>query len=296
MVEECIYEEDRHRNLFGEAEVYNPWSVTTYVSEHVGAPERFAEPYWANTSSNSIIKELIENADEGMREELDTLISGGTIEKRIHEDITYGDIRENEDNLWNFLYFTGYMKKVSERLENDDIYITMCIPNAEINSIYRNQIRAWFDKTVKSTDRGELHKAVIRKDTEEMAHILTEMLKKSISTFDNAESFYHGYLLSMLIGVTDYTAKSNREAGDGRPDIVLYPMNPKDPAYIFELKVRKKFNEMDEGLQEAFAQIRDKKYEDGILDEGYAGVISYGICFCKKSCIAGMYEPEDATY
>ena len=70
----------------------------------------------------------------------------------------------------------------------------------------------------------------------------------------------------------------------------------KDPAYIFELKVRKKFNEMDEGLQEAFAQIRDKKYEDGILDEGYAGVISYGICFCKKSCIAGMYEPEDATY
>lgn len=86
MVEEYIYEEDRHRNLFGRAEVYNPWSVTTYVSEHVGAPERFAEPYWANTSSNSIIKELIENADEGMREELDTLISGGTIEKRIHEE------------------------------------------------------------------------------------------------------------------------------------------------------------------------------------------------------------------
>ena len=282
--------------LFGQANVYNPWSVTYYVYDHVNAPAAFAKPYWANTSSNSIIKELIENADEGMREELDTLISGGTIEKRIHEDITYGDIHENEDNLWNFLYFTGYMKKVSERQENDDIYLTMCVPNAEIKSIYRNQIRSWFDKTVKSTDRGDLHKAVIRKDTDKMTRILTEMLKKSISTFDNAESFYHGYLLSMLTGVTDYTAKSNREAGDGRPDIVLYPMNPKDPAYIFELKVRKKFNEMDEGLQEAFDQIRDKKYEEGILDEGYAGVISYGLCFCKKSCIAGMYEPEDVTH
>lgn len=276
--------------LFGEAEVYNPWSVISYVDEHMGAPERFAKPYWANTSSNSIIKELIENADEGMREELNTLISGGTIEKRIHEDITYADIHESEDNLWNFLYFTGYMKKVSERQENDDIYLTMCVPNAEINSIYRHHISSWFDRVVKSTGLGEFHEAILNKDTEKISDFVSELLAKSISVYDSSESFYHGYFLSLLNGVPHYYAKSNREAGDGRPDIILYPNRPKDPAYIFELKVRKKFNEMDDGLREAFDQIRDKKYEEGILDEGYAGVISYGLCFCKKSCIAGLKD------
>ena len=276
--------------LFGDTEVYNPWSVTKYVKAHVDAPNSFAEPYWANTSSNSIIKELIENADDEMKRELDTLINGGTIEKRIHEDITYADIRESEDNLWNFLYFTGYMKKVSERQENDDIYLTMCVPNAEINSIYRNQISLWFDRVVKNTGLSGLHEAILNKDTEKISDFVSELLARSISVYDSSESFYHGYFLSLLNGVPHYYAQSNREAGDGRPDIILYPNRPKDPAYIFELKVRKKFNEMDDGLQEAFAQIRDKKYEEGILDEGYAGVVSYGLCFCKKSCIALLFE------
>ena len=88
-----------------------------------------------------------------------------------------------------------------------------------------------------------------------------------------------------MIGLPSYTAQSNREEGDGRPDIILYPNRPKDPAYIFEIKVRKKYNEMNDGIEEAFRQIRDKKYEEGILDDGYAGVISFGVCFCKKACI-----------
>ena len=124
-----------------------------------------------------------------------------------------------------------------------------------------------------------------------MEQILTGLLKRSISTFDSAEAFYHGYLLSMLDGMTDYAARSNREVGDGRPDIILYPENPPDPAYIFECKIRQKFNEMQAGLEEAFRQIRDKRYEEGILEEGYVGAVSYGICFCKKSCIVGLYPP-----
>ena len=87
----------------------------------------------------------------------------------------------------------------------------------------------------------------------------------------------------------DYSVKSNREVGDGRPDVILYPNNPDDPAYIFELKVRKKFSEMSEGLDEAITQIIDKKYEEGILDEGYIGAVSYGICFCKKTCVARIF-------
>ena len=95
---------------------------------------------------------------------------------------------------------------------------------------------------------------------------------------------------SLLYGVPNYTAQSNREEGIGRPDIVLYPNRPKDPAIIFEVKVRKKFNEMEDGLQEAYKQIRDQKYEEGILEDGYIGSKSYGICFCKKSCIVGKME------
>ena len=271
--------------VFGKTEVYNPWSIIKFVKDQIAMPGRLPEPYWSNTSSNSIIRDLVERAGEGTRDELDTLINGGTIEKKIHEDITYDGIYDSEENFWNFLFFTGYMRKVSERSEGEDIYITMRIPNAEIRYIYRNQISEWFEKRVKETDRSEFHKAVLAKDTESMGRNLTGLLRQSISTFDSAESFYQGFLLSMLIGVKDYSARSNREEGEGRPDITLYPLNPPDPAYIFEIKVRKKFNEMQDGVEEALAQIKDKKYEEGILDDGYSGAVSYGVCFCKKSCI-----------
>ena len=279
--------------LFGNTEIYNPWSIVRYVYSIVYDGKVFPEPYWANTSSNQVIKDMIWQADNEMKKELDILINGGTIEKQIHEDITYDDIHESEDNLWNFLFFTGYMKKVSERVggdDNADIYLTMKIPNVEIKSIYRNQIRAWFDKQVKSEDRGMLYKAVLDGDTETVAGYVTRLLQKSISVFDSDESFYHGFFLSLLYGTPDYQPQSNREEGDGRPDIVLYPENPKDPAIIFELKVRKKFNEMEDGLNEAYDQIKTKKYEEGVLEDGYMGVKSYGICFCKKSCIVGKYN------
>lgn len=275
--------------LFGNQEIYNPWSIIKYV-EDMSSGKQFPEPYWANTSSNLIIKDMVYNADDDMKLELDRLISGGNIEKKIHEDITYADIHENDDNLWNFLFFTGYMKKVSERFAGEDIYVTMTIPNAEIRSIYRNQISGWFEKRVKEADRSPLHKAVLEGDTLGMENYLSNLLGKTISIFDFAEDFYHGFFLSLLYGVPGYEARSNREEGNGRPDIVLYPQRPKDKAIIFELKIRKKFNEMQDGIEEAFTQIRDKKYEEGILDDGYIGSISYGVCFCKKTCIIQRYS------
>ena len=279
--------------LFGTTEIYNPWSVIKYVKSIAVNHMKFPEPYWANTSSNQIIKDMIWQANEDTREELDFLLQGGTIEKKIHEDITYDDIHQSEDNLWNFLFFTGYMKKVSERNEEDDIWLTMCIPNLEIKSIYRNQISEWFDKVVKGSDRTEFHRAVLAGDTERMEEYVSDLLEQSISTFDSKESFYHGVFLSLLYGVPRYSVRSNREAGDGRPDIVLYPNRPKDKAILFEVKVRKKFNEMQDGLEEAYRQIREKKYAEGILEDGYIGSVSYGICFCKKTCIVGKLPELD---
>ena len=276
--------------LFGDMEIYNPWSIIKYVKSIVVNGMKFPQPYWANTSSNQIIRELVWQADEEMKKELDILIQGGTIEKKIHEDITYDDVHETEDNLWNFLFFTGYLKKVSERKEGRDIYLTMKVPNEEIASVYENQIKEWFDAQVKETDRGILYKVVLEGDTDGIEDYVNDLLEKSISTFDSAESFYHGFYLSLLCGVKKYTVQSNREEGDGRPDIVLYPDRPRNPAIIFEIKTRKKFNEMEDGLEEAYRQIRDKRYEEGVLDDGYMGVKSFGICFCKKSCIVGRYS------
>lgn len=278
--------------LFGETEIYNPWSVIKYVRSIVISGRKYPEPYWANTSSNAIIKDLVWQADEKMKRQLDKLIRGGTIEKRIHEDITYDDINESEDNLWNFLFFTGYMRKVSERKEDKYIYLTMRIPNMEIASIYDTQIRSWFEKQVKDTKKGELNKAVLEGDTDRIADYVSSLLEKSISIFDSSESFYHGFFLSLLYEVPGYGPQSNREEGNGRPDIVLYPDRPRDPAIIFEIKIRKKFSEMEDGLKEAYDQIIDRKYEEGVLDDGYLGVKSYGICFCKKSCIVGALPLE----
>ena len=278
--------------LFGQTEIYNPWSVIKYVRSIVISGRQFPEPYWANTSSNTIIKDLVWNADEEMKRQLDLLIRGGMIEKEIHEEITYDDIHESEDNLWNFLFFTGYMRKVSERTDGEKIFLTMRIPNIEIRSIYRNQIGTWFNKQVKETNKGELNKAVLEGNTDGIADYVSDLLEKSISVFDSSESFYHGFFLSLLYEVPNYEPRSNREEGEGRPDIVLYPNRPRDPAIIFEIKVRKKFSEMEDGLQEAYDQITDRKYEEGVLDDGYLGVKSYGICFCKKSCIVGTLPPN----
>ncbi len=117
--------------LFNETEIYNPWSILKYVNDRKDKVTKFALPYWSNTSSNSIIREMVEEADEEARTDLETLMNGGSIEKRVHEDITYGAIHQSQDNLWNFLFFTGYLKKISERKEENKLYVTMKIPNTE---------------------------------------------------------------------------------------------------------------------------------------------------------------------
>ena len=274
---------------FGKSEVYNPWSVINYVDSKVNGKREYPGMYWSNTSSNSIVRTLIENASESVKNDLAELMAGREIEKRIHEDVTYDDIDKSEDNLWNFLFFTGYLKKVSEKMIGQEFYISVKIPNLEIAGIYNDHIKEWYDNRIKQADFSGFYQSIRSADTENMENFINGLLSKNISYFDEEESFYHGFFLSLLHGMSDYTPKSNREEGDGRPDIVLYPERPRDAAYIFELKVRKKFNEMDDGIKEAFDQILQKKYVEGILDDGYAGAVACGICFCKKSCVVELF-------
>ncbi len=271
--------------LFGETEVYNPWSVIYYVNDIIERNTEFPKPYWSNTSSNGIVRELVDGADDTAKSELETLIGGGTVEKPIHEEITYGEIYKNPDNLWNFLFFTGYLKAVSKRFLADTIYLTLTIPNAEIRYIYRNAICEWFDDRKKTYDYTPFYEGMRTGDCEAIENFINGQLQESISYHDSAESFYHGYLLGILGGIGGYRIYSNREHGNGRPDILLEPNNPRMPAMIIEIKRAQKFGQMEALCDDALAQIEERRYAFPLLDEGYQKIYKYGFCFCKKSCM-----------
>ena len=276
--------------LFGNTKVYNPWSVINYVYDITNKNTDFPKPYWSNTSSNGIIHELIEKSDDNTKNELEGLVAGGTIEKPVHEDITYEDIYKSQDNLWNFLFFTGYLKAINKRFGDDIMYLVLKIPNREIRSIYRNKITEWFNDRIKTADFSGLYKAIISGDTKAFEDYLREQLHGSISFMDSAENFYHGFLLGILTGLQGYEKLSNRESGEGRYDIVLKPYDERQPAIILELKRVQKFTEMEGMCQEALQQIENKHYDAGLLDEGYMVIKKYGICFCKKSCMVMLRE------
>lgn len=270
---------------FGETAVYNPWSVTNFVKELGTDIHAFPRAYWSNTSSNSIVKDLIEHADHKVKNELEELIAGGRIEKPLYEDVTYDDMYQTQDNLWNFLLFTGYLKAVDQSLQGGMIYLELMIPNEEIRYIYRNFIRDWFDRELKRTDFSSFYQNILEGREEEMAAFITKQLSVSISYYDNAENFYHGYMVGILSGMEGYQLDSNKEHGNGRPDILLSPYDPKGVAVILELKRAEKFSGMETLCEEALEQIEKREYASELLKEGYLRIRKYGICFCRKSCL-----------
>lgn len=272
--------------LFGECNVYNPWSVDKFVYDLTGTTNALPISYWANTSSNSIVKSLIEKADDDTKAQIEELIAGKTIEKIIHEDITYADIDSSMDNLWNFLFFTGYLKKVKVRMnEDNEILITLAIPNEEIRLIYKNTILNWFDEGIKSRDLSKMYEAMLNGETLTFENELVELLTESISFYDAYENFYHGFLLGTLVNLKRYIIKSNRETGKGRSDIIIKYPNRRGAAVILELKVAKSFKEMSDKCDEALNQIEEKEYDKELLEEGYSNIVKYGITFYKKDCM-----------
>lgn len=271
--------------LFGDTEVYNPWSIINYVEAAVNDGIDFPQAYWSNTSSNSIIRELVETADGTVKDEIEQLIEGGIIEKPVHEDMTYEDIHKSQDNLWNFLFFTGYLKVVGRRFENRTIYMTLSIPNDEILTIYESTIREWFENQVKTKDIQTFYRDVLSGDAEHTEVFLSDLLENSISYHDKKEDFYHGIIVGLFGGISGYEMRSNREYGNGRPDLVLRPYNPRKPVVIFEFKYCKKFTEMEAGCKEALAQIEERNYAQPFQNMGYQKLIKYGICFCEKACM-----------
>lgn len=278
--------------LFGNANVYNPWSVIQLMDDLQDNPNRFPKAYWANTSSNSIVRKLIEMADEDTKTEIEELIEGKTIEKPIHEDITYDEVYKSMDNLWNFMFFTGYFRKVGERIDErtKQSYLKLTIPNHEVRYIFRTKILGWFEEKVKSRDRSKLFTALVNLDIETMEEEIVDMLLETISFNDAYESFYHGFLAGILSGMKGYVVKSNRGGGTGRSDLFIKPVTRRKPAFVLEFKVADKLKQMDKKADEALQQIEERGYARELHDDDYETVYRYGVAFCGKDCLVKLQK------
>lgn len=285
-----VFKEWYNGYLFGDANVYNPWSVIQLMDDFCEDGNQYPKAYWANTSSNSIVRKLIEMADEDTKMEIEELIEGKTIEKPIHEDITYDEVYKTMDNLWNFMFFTGYFRKVGERMDDrtKQLYVELTVPNEEVKYIFRTKVLGWFDEKVKARDRSRLFAALINLDVGTVEEEIVDLLLETISFNDAYESFYHGFLTGILSGMKGYIVKSNREGGSGRSDLFVKPVTRRKPAYVLEFKVAEKFNRLEEAAGRALKQIEDRNYAKELEDDGYATVYRYGIAFCGKDCLVRL--------
>lgn len=273
--------------IFGETNVYNPWSVMQYVDDLKANINRLPKSYWANTSSNSIVKSLIERADDITKGEIEALIEGKTIEKPVHEDITYDDVYDNLDNLWNFMFFTGYFKKISERMDENtqENFVELAIPNLEVKYIFRTKILKWFNEKIKHCDMTKMFNAIINKDVELFEIELNKLLLDTISFNDAYENFYHGFLAGVLSNMKGYIVKSNREGGTGRSDLFIKSVSRRGIAIVVKFKIANDIDDLEKKADEAIEQIEDRKYDMELTSEGYKNIFKYGIAFYKKDCL-----------
>jgi len=288
------YKEDEARAwyngyLFGDTVVYNPWSSIKYLKD-MRNEEPFPKPHWSNTSSNKIIRELIAIADNETKAEIEHLIAGGTITKPINEDIVYAEIMDSSDNLWNFLFFTGYLKKVSKKQIGIENYFELTIPNKEILYIYIRKIREWFNEHTKIKHSKELLTAILDKDVLTIENQLNGRMLNLISYFDSQESFYHGFLLGILANIDGYEIKSNRETGFGRSDIFMKNRGIRKNGVVIELKVIGDQDDAEDVATAALTQIEEKKYAAELEAEGYRPILRYGIAFRGKECLVMVQD------
>ena len=276
--------------LFGKSEVYNPWSVLNQVKEWFDDKDILAMPWWANTSSNNIIRTLVSQADNETKDIIENLIHGGSVETVLKETVTYGDLTENNENIWSFLFFTGYLKikeivKTGEVIGEPTIY-SLVIPNLEIKSCYTDIIIQYFEIYKKAINKDNLYKALLGRNAQDFAEQITDLLRKTISYYDSTESFYNGLISGLLSGNVYYKVESNRETGDERSDLVLYQQDVAQNAVILEFKVCGKNETADDAAKRALKQINDRDYASKAREDGYKNIIKYGVAFKGKMCYA----------
>ena len=270
--------------LFSDTQIYNPWSTINHIKNLTVNPNYPCKPYWSNTSSNEIVKRLIEESNDRTKNAIEELINGTPVKAQIYEDITYGTIDVNSEYIWSFLLFTGYLKVTAYETIGDETYYEMVIPNTEVKSIYKNTIRAWFEKKINADSRTDILEAILKADAEKLEDLLCTWMVNTISCFDEQENYYHGFVTGLVSGFNGYMVVSNRESGNGRFDLVVKQRSKWNYAAILEFKIVDKYNQMTKACEDALKQIEEKDYEASLRDEQYENIAKLGVCFCQKRC------------
>ena len=273
---------------FGDTEIYCPWDVMNYVKKLVADPNARPDAFWINTSSNDLVKRFVDKADKTTRDEIEQLIAGEAIEKNIRLDLTYDEIDNSIDNLWSVLFTTGYLTRTAGAVNGA---YRLVIPNREIREVFIIQIQEWFKQTVMKDAKPvqEFCKAFLEGNAEEIQKRMTAILDKSISILDTKardeykENFYHGLLIGLLRSEPEWLIKSNKESGDGFCDIFIEPENP-DAGIVIEVKYSASLDGMEKMCETALRQIKDRRYDEELRNDGREDILAYGIAFCKKRC------------
>jgi len=262
--------------LFGNIEIYNPWSTLMYVDKKSHFSSYKPTSFWANTSGNDLVVNYIQNGSDELHEEFEQLIQGKSLEKYIKPELTYREM-DHINNIYSFLLLTGYLRVIEDLGENK---YKLVIPNKEVYEIYKQSFMSYFEDYT-FVRKEDLYQCLVREDVDQANEILGDILSRSISYFDNQESFYHGFLVGLFSGKK---IKSNREAMNGRFDLCILPKQIFQTALILECKHSKSVKELVSDAKEGAKQIIDNKYEDEIINDGYLHVKGYGISFYKKYC------------
>lgn len=270
--------------LFGNEEIYNPWSVINYISKGC-----IPQAYWVNTGKNEIFEEIMNAATDDIVEKLHILLQGGSVIARIDQNVVYRSLAEDPANIYSLLLVAGYLKTQKKDLQADGSYLCeVTIPNKEITSVYKSEILSHFLQTgvITRTTANKIAESLYANDHKKLQSAVAEYLDKSISFYDGgAEGFYHGLMLG-LIALMDnqYKIKSNRESGDGRYDICMIPREKRYPGILFELKWEKNLEEEDLDLlaEEALQQITTLRYDSDMREDGITDILRFGIAFSGK--------------
>ena len=267
---------------FGNKEIYNPWSTLMYVKNITQNVSFKPISFWANTSGNDIVVKYIQNGDKKLRKEFDVLMNGQSLIKYIKPELTYREM-DNINNIYSFLLLTGYLKVIKDRGENQ---YELVIPNKEVYEIYKQAFMSYFEDYTTSR-KGELYQELVDGDAKKVNLLLNDILLRSISYFDNQESFYHGFLVGLL---NDYEVVSNKESGNGRFDVCVLPENILGTVVLIECKHSISEDDLIDDAKEGARQIVEQKYLEEHKFKKYEKAIGYGISFYKKQCYVVKVE------
>lgn len=273
---------------FGNADIYCPWDVINFVKKLLTDSNAKPSAFWINSSGNDLVKLFVDKADQSTKDEIERLVTGKSVTKRIRLDLTYDEIENSIDNVWSVLFTTGYLTNIGN--PESGVY-ELVIPNREVHEVFVLQIQEWFQRSVaKEESMPEFSKAILEADAEGLQKQLNVIMSRMISVLDTKareeqkENFYHGLLLGLLRGSNpDWLIKSNRESGDGYSDILIEPENP-DAGIIIEVKHAASISGLDKACENAMVQIKNRRYDEALRENGRCEILAYGIAFHKKRC------------